>query len=95
MAKANYTPIEKEFIVNLRWTNEEHHTMEERHDSLIEKIISACILGNTEKHKCIIKFKTGSKKYLTETTIWSYCRETIVLKYGITIPLNKIEDVII
>jgi hypothetical protein len=95
MINIAYKTIDKEFIANIRWYSEDSAYDTEKQDSLMAIIRRACALGNTEKHKCVIKFRSGKKKYQTETTIWSFCREAIVLKYGITIPLNKIEDIVV
>jgi hypothetical protein len=50
-------------------------------------------LGNEFKGKTTITFLTSEGSRTVETTIWSLTENVIVLKGGVTIPLNSIIEV--
>lgn len=59
-----------------------------------EKLHRAMILGNTEKIKTSICFKSkNGEEFMVETTIWALTEKYVCLKHGITIPLKAITQV--
>jgi len=93
MIPATAEKIEKEDLPNLRFPKEAVHLSEVHRRELDEKLDRAMRLGNTEQNKCRILFKDGEGLKYVETTVWSFDQGAIVLKYGHTIPLNRVIDV--
>jgi tRNA A37 threonylcarbamoyladenosine synthetase subunit TsaC/SUA5/YrdC len=50
-------------------------------------------LGNEFKGKATITFETTQGSRTVQTTVWSLTENYIVLKGGITVPLNSITEV--
>jgi uncharacterized protein (UPF0248 family) len=82
--------IDKETIAKLKFPKEEVLTgireIKERYNTLQR----AMTLGNLQKQKSRIYFKDEEGEKVVETTIWAVTSNFILLKYGITIPINRI-----
>ncbi len=50
----------------------------------------ALALGNLEHGKIKIYFEDNYSKKVVETTIWGSTQEQVILKRGLTIPVNRI-----
>lgn len=83
------TKIEKENIHTLniipastnntqKWTNDLNYAVR---------------LGNEYKGKTVITFNTDQGAYVVETTVWSVTEKMLLLKGGVSIPLNSIIDI--
>ena len=51
-------------------------------------------LGNNEHVKCRILFRDDEGIKYVETTVWTFDRDRIVLKYGTTIPFQRVIDIL-
>lgn len=58
-----------------------------------EELSYAERLGNQFKGKTTITFQTTRGSRTVQTTVWSLADDYIVLKGGITVPLNSITEV--
>ncbi len=50
-------------------------------------------LGNAFKHKVVIAFKALEGRFKVNTTIWATTEKYVVLKGGVSIPIECIEDI--
>lgn len=93
MITTHAVEIPKERITELHFPHEpvqltpEHKRMRDR------KIERAMQLGNGDHLKCRILFKDSEGLKMVETTVWSFDKDSIVLKYGLTIPVSRVLDV--
>lgn len=82
--------IEKEKIETLKFPHsevlEDDSAIKERKNAL-ERALS---LGNLEHSKIQIYFEDGLSKKMVETTVWAVTDESVVLKKGVGIPINRI-----
>lgn len=85
-----FEPIEKENIQSLIFP---------KTDVLIDKdaiyqrnndLTRAQSLGNLEHSKIKIFFEDNQSKKMVETTVWAVTDNSVVLKQGIGIPINRI-----
>ncbi len=85
-----FEPIEKESIQSLTFP---------KTDVLIDKdaiyqrnndLSRAQSLGNLEHSKIKIFFEDNQSKKMVETTVWAVTDNSVVLKQGIGIPINRI-----
>jgi hypothetical protein len=58
-----------------------------------QELSYAVRLGNEFKGKTTVTFETSEGSRTVQTTVWSLTDNYIVLKGGITIPLNSITEV--
>ena len=89
-----FKPIEKEDIADLIFPTtdvltDKHEIFQRKQD--LEK---AMALGNTEHVKIEIFFEDDKNQLVTNTTVWAVTPEHIVLKKGVTIPINRIYRII-
>lgn len=85
--------VEKDQIQGLQFSNNEVLSNKEELILREQELQRAMTLGNTLKQKVKIFFKDQkSNKYL-ETTVWHANSNHVVLKGGITIPVNRIYKV--
>lgn len=89
-----FKPIEKEDIAHLVFpTNDvltdKHEIFQRRQD--LEK---AMAMGNTDQVKIEIFFADDQNQLVTNTTVWAVTPEHLVLKKGVTIPVNRIYRII-
>lgn len=85
--------IDKEQIIVLRFPEDEVlNSLDDisRRRSQLER---ATALGNTEKGKFAIVFEDDHGLKQVETTIWATTENCIVLKSGVTIPINRIHRI--
>jgi hypothetical protein len=90
MSTTGFQIIEKEQISTLHFPSSEVlNTKEEilQRQFELEKAMS---LGNTEKNKFFITFCDDEGVKKVHTTIWSVAEQKIILKGGVTIPINRI-----
>jgi hypothetical protein len=65
-------------------------------DGELNEIISrrgetrAQALGNLEHSKTWILFEDNQSKKMVETTVWAVTDESVILKRGVGIPINRI-----
>ncbi len=82
--------VEKEAIANLSFTKKGDL---KKTEGLYGKLLDAAILGNTYHSKVTIYFYDDEGPKQTCTTIWATCKEYIILKGGVWIPISKITNV--
>lgn len=82
--------IEKEKIETLKFPHsevlEDNSAIKERKNEL-QRALS---LGNLEHSKIQIYFEDEKSKKMVETTVWALTDESVVLKKGVGIPINRI-----
>ena len=85
--------IQKESIAQLKFPGDE--VLSNNADKIIlrKKLEQATTLGNIEHNKIKIYFKDNEGLKKVETTIWATGDKNIILKQGITIPINRIVDI--
>ncbi|UQD56849.1 hypothetical protein [Flavobacterium sp. K5-23] len=87
---ANFQIIEKENIYALKFPSEE---VLEDTDAIIQRRVDlnrAQTLGNIEHMKIKIYFEDDESKKVVETTVWAVTDNSVVLKKGVGIPINRI-----
>ena len=62
---------------------------------LVLKLKRSMILGNIDRTKMRIIFEDNESVKEVRTTIWAVGDKNIVLKKGVTIPINRLIDVIL
>lgn len=67
--------------------------VEDKSDFWRQELNYAVRLGNEFKGKTTVTFETTEGSRTVQTTVWSLTENYIVLKGGITIPLNSITEV--
>ncbi|NRS88870.1 hypothetical protein HNQ02_001788 [Flavobacterium sp. 7E] len=86
----NFESIEKENIETLKFP----HTEVLKDDNAINQrrteLERAMSLGNLEHSKIQIYFEDDFSKKMVETTVWAVTDESVVLKKGVGIPINRI-----
>jgi hypothetical protein len=82
--------IEKEKIGTLKFPRsevlEDVSAIKERKNELQR----ALALGNLEHSKIQIYFEDDKSKKMVETTVWAVTDQSVVLKKGVGIPINRI-----
>lgn len=84
------TLIEKELIAGLRFPKQPVAISEEQRKAIHAKLLEATKLGNTHHAKSRITFQDDEGTKAVETTIWTFDKDSIVLKYGMVIPLARV-----
>lgn len=85
--------IPKEEVANLKFPRAEISKTSEQVAALRKKLEQATALGNIEHAKIKIVFEDQEGPKMVETTIWATGEKNIVLKQGMTIPINRIVDI--
>ena len=85
--------IPKEEVANLKFPRAEISKTNEQVAALRKKLEQATALGNIEHAKIKIVFEDQEGPKMVETTIWATGEKNIVLKQGMTIPINRIVDI--
>lgn len=85
--------VPKEALPSLRFPTMPVRLNASHRKALERKIQQAMTLGNNEHCKCRILFKDAEGMKYVETTVWSFDREHIILKSGITVPIARVIDV--
>ena len=93
MIPSSAVAITKEDIPSLRFPSEAVHLSVDHRDRLRRKLDQAMRLGNNEQVKCRILFRDDQGIKYVETTVWTFDRDRIVLKYGTTIPIQRVIDI--
>lgn len=89
------TVIEKEIIPNLNFPNQPLDKTKDEMKKLVLKLKRSMILGNIDRTKMRIIFEDNEGVKEVRTTIWAVGDKNIVLKKGVTIPINRLRDVIL
>lgn len=82
--------IQKEEITTLQFPNSD--VLDDKADKAQRKseLERALALGNLEHSKIRIYFEDNHSKKMVETTVWAVTDNSVVLKQGIGIPINRI-----
>ncbi len=85
-----FQTIEKEDIRQLHFPATD--VLDERADMIQRQVelSRALSLGNLEHGKIRIYFEDATSKKMVETTVWALTDNSVVLKQGIGIPINRI-----
>ena len=89
------TVIEKEIIPNLNFPNQPLDKTKDEMKKLVLKLKRSMILGNIDRTKMRIIFEDNEGVKEVRTTIWAVGDKNIVIKKGVTIPINRLRDVIL
>ena len=87
--------IEKEEIHGLNFPKEEVLKKQADRDNRLATLKSATSVGNVSHTKVKIFFEDDTQIWEVETTIWAVGDQNISLKYGLTIPIARIHEVIL
>lgn len=82
--------IEKENIADLKFPHSEILKDDKAIDQRTTELKRALSLGNLEHSKIQIYFEDEFSKKMVETTVWALTDESVVLKKGVGIPINRI-----
>lgn len=86
----NFEIIEKEAIEKLHFPKndvlEDKEAIQQRNSELKR----ALALGNLEHSKIKIYFEDDLSKKVVETTVWAVTDNSVILKQGVAIPINRI-----
>ena len=82
--------IDKEQVAGLKFPKEEVLTDQRAIKERQSTLERGMTLGNLQKQKSRIYFKDDKSEKVVETTIWAVTSNFILLKYGISIPINRI-----
>lgn len=82
--------IEKENIADLKFPHSEILNDDKAIDQRTTELKRALSLGNLEHSKIQIYFEDEISKKMVETTVWALTDESVVLKKGVGIPINRI-----
>ncbi len=93
MIETNVIGIEKEEINTLTFPKESISRTELKVKQLHSMLDKAVLLGNRYKDKIRVVFRDSVGLKMVETTIWHASQNHVVLKGGVTIPFNRIEEV--
>lgn len=91
---AEYQLIDKENVKTLSFPLEDVLSDEIEAKQRKQDLERALSLGNLEHLKIKIYFEDNESLKLVETTIWGVTEERIILKQGVTIPINRIHKII-
>ncbi|RTY95064.1 hypothetical protein [Flavobacterium sp. GT3R68] len=87
---SNFETIEKEVIEKLHFPKtdvlEDSVEIQQRNSELQR----ALALGNLEHSKIKIFFEDNESKKVVETTVWGVTDNSVILKQGVGIPINRI-----
>lgn len=82
--------IEKENIQSLKFPNSDVLKDNDAIYQRINDLNRAQALGNLEHSKIKIFFEDNQSKKVVETTVWAVTDNSVVLKQGVGIPINRI-----
>ncbi|HLV52236.1 MAG TPA: hypothetical protein VKY44_09825 [Flavobacterium sp.] len=85
-----FKPIEKEDIEGLIFPTNDVLTDVQEIANRKRELEKAMAIGNTDHTKIAIFFEDDKDLWVTNTTVWAVTPEHIVLKKGVTIPINRI-----
>lgn len=87
---SNFVSIEKENIGTLRFPNSEVLNNSQDIFQRNSDLNRAMALGNLEHSKIKIYFEDNASKKVVETTVWAVSDNSVVLKKGIEMQINRI-----
>lgn len=89
-----FKPIEKEDVAKLHFPAED--VLTDKHEIFQRKqdLEKAMAMGNTDHVKIEIFFEDDKNQLVANTTVWAVTPEHLVLKKGVTIPVNRIYRII-
>lgn len=82
--------IPKERIPSLHFPKQPVELTEAQRNANMAVMRDATRLGNTDHGKCRIVFEDDEGLKAVETTIWTFDKDHIVLKYGTVIPIGRV-----
>ena len=85
--------IQKEEIAELHFPEGEVLTSIDEHSLREYELKRISSLGNNDHVKVKIIFEDTSGLKQVETTVWAVTNQTIILKKGVTIPINRIHEI--
>jgi transcription-repair coupling factor (superfamily II helicase) len=85
-----FETIEKENIQVLKFPHDEVLQDKEAIQQRNNDLNRAQALGNLEHSKIKIFFEDNQSKKVVETTVWAVTDNSVVLKKGVEIPINRI-----
>ncbi len=88
-----FKPIEKENITGLNFPPTDVLTNLQEIALRKQDLEKAMAIGNTDHVKIEIFFEDDKDLLVTNTTVWAVTPEHIVLKKGVTIPINRIHRI--
>ena len=86
----NFKTIEKEYISDLKFPNGDVLIDTEARKLRRSELHRALLLGNLEHSKIRIYFEDTDSKKVVETTVWGLTDNSVILKKGVGIPINRI-----
>lgn len=91
---STFKSIEKEDIAQLVFPTTD--VLQNKQEILQRKqdLEKAMAIGNTDHVKIEIFFEDDKEQLVTNTTVWAVTPEHLVLKKGVTIPINRIYRII-
>lgn len=90
METSQYQLIDKEAVAALSFPEAEILKTKEEVAQRNADLNMAMSLGNLERHKIKIHFEDAEGPKVVDTTIWGVTDRRIILKQGITMPINRI-----
>lgn len=93
MPSPNTILIPKELIAGLRFPKQPVPLSDEQRKAIHSKLVDATRLGNGEHGKCRIIFSDEEGTKAVETTVWTFDKDNIVLKYGMVIPVARVHSI--
>lgn len=93
MQQLSINMIEKEFIPFLSFSDRE--VLFEEGQKLQRTILlhTAMLLGNCFKDKVTLVFQANEGISQVKTTVWATTDDSVILKGGVTIPVNSIVEI--
>lgn len=88
------TIIEKEMISSLNFPTSPVQRTVDQSKILLHKLRRSMVLGNIHRTKMKIVFEDEDGRKEVRTTIWAVGDKNIVLKKGVTIPINRVVDIL-
>ena len=86
--------IDKDQVKDLRFPQEEILTAAEDLAKRKSDLSRALTLGNVHHNKVRIIFCDSHGQKMVETTIWAVTELRVILKSGMVIPINRIQEII-
>ncbi len=92
MVNTDFETIEKEMISSLRFPQEEVLKDPVKIKERASDLDKALSLGNLEHFKIKIYFEDDQSCKIVETTVWGVTDKQVILKQGVSIPINRIHS---
>ncbi|WCM40805.1 hypothetical protein MG290_07410 [Flavobacterium sp. CBA20B-1] len=89
-----FKSIAKEDIAHLVFSSNDVLTDPQEIFQRKQDLEKAMAMGNTDQVKIEIFFEDDKEQLVTNTTVWAVTPEHLVLKKGVTIPVNRIYRII-